>query len=116
MLIKCLLGLLKADKGSIEVDGVQIARNTERNRQFMAQKSGMLFQGAALFDSLKVWENVAFRLIYSERKSPKQAREKAIDCLAQVGLAPEVGDLAPNGVIRRYAKTRRPGARDCFRP
>ena len=96
VLIKCLLGLLKADKGSIEVDGVQIARNTERNRQFMAQKSGMLFQGAALFDSLKVWENVAFRLIYAERKSPKQAREKAIDCLAQVGLAPEVGDLAPN--------------------
>jgi phospholipid/cholesterol/gamma-HCH transport system ATP-binding protein len=95
VLIKCLLGLLKPDQGIIEIDGVNIARQTGGDRRLMAQQSGMLFQGAALFDSLNVWENVAFRLIYAERKSRKYSREKAIDCLAQVGLAAEVGDLAP---------------------
>ncbi|VAW04888.1 Phospholipid ABC transporter ATP-binding protein MlaF [hydrothermal vent metagenome] len=95
VLVKCLLGLLKPDDGVIEIDGVNIARQSGGDRRLIAQQSGMLFQGAALFDSLNVWENVSFRLIYAEKKSRKHAREKALDCLAQVGLAPEVGDLSP---------------------
>ncbi len=95
VLLKCVLGLLKPDNGAIEIDGVNIARQTGGDRRLIAELSGMLFQGGALFDSLKVWENVAFRLVYAEKKPRKQARDKAIDCLAQVGLAPEVGDLSP---------------------
>ena len=96
VLIKCILGLMKPDRGTIEVDGRNVSKQSDRDREFVMKQSGMLFQGAALFDSLKVWENVAFRLVYSERKSQKQAREKAIDCLTQVGLAPEIGDLSPS--------------------
>lgn len=95
VLIKCIIGLLKADKGTIEIEGRNIARLSDRDRDYMTQRSGMLFQGAALFDSLKIWENVAFRLLYGENTSHKNARERAMDCLAQVGLAPEVGDLLP---------------------
>lgn len=96
VLLKCILGLLKPEKGTIEVDGRNIARHTERDQRYMTERSGMLFQASALFDSLNVWENVAFRLLYSEKKSRRAAREKALECLAQVGLAPEVGDLIPS--------------------
>jgi len=98
VLLKCIVGLLKADRGVIEVDGRNIAKNSEADRRHMTQLSGMLFQGSALFDSLKVWENIAFRLLNAENKSRKAARDKAIDCLAQVGLAPEVGDLQPSAL------------------
>ncbi len=96
MLAKCILGLIKVDKGVIEIDGRNIARQTDGDRRFMTGQSGMLFQGAALFDSLPVWENIGFRLIYAQSKSRKAARDKAIDCLSQVGLAPEIGDLFPS--------------------
>ncbi len=95
VLLKCMLGILRADRGAVEIDGRNIVRQTDADRRFMTGQSGMLFQGAALFDSLSVWENIAFRLIYSENKSRKAAREKALECLTQVGLAPEVGNLQP---------------------
>ena len=95
VLAKCILGLIRADKGVIEIDGRDIARQTDSDRRFMTGQSGMLFQSAALFDSLPVWENIAFRLTYAQRKSRKAGHDKAVDCLAQVGLAPEIGDLFP---------------------
>lgn len=95
VLLRCLLGLEKPDAGVIEIDGRDISRQTTRDRDFMTRRSGMLFQRSALFDSLKVWENVAFRLLYSERKSRKKAHDRAVECLAQVGLAPEVAMLSP---------------------
>lgn len=95
VLIKCIIGLMKPDRGVVEVDGRNISRHSDADRRFMTHKSGMLFQGAALFDSLKVWENIAFRLLNADSKSRKGAREKAIECLAQVGLAPEIGELHP---------------------
>lgn len=95
VLLKCIIGLMRPDRGTIEVDGRNISRHSESDRRYMTGMTGMLFQGSALFDSLKVWENVAFRLLNAERKPRKAAREKAIECLAQVGLAPEVGDLQP---------------------
>ncbi|MEM8772873.1 MAG: ATP-binding cassette domain-containing protein [Pseudomonadota bacterium] len=95
VLLKSILGLIRADKGVVNVDGRTISRASDNDRTFVARQTGMLFQGAALFDSLKVWENVAFRLLHAEGKSRAQAREKACECLAQVGLAPEVGDLQP---------------------
>ncbi|MEE2692271.1 MAG: ATP-binding cassette domain-containing protein [Pseudomonadota bacterium] len=95
VLLKCILGLLQPDRGSIAIDGADILRLSDSKRAKATRQISMLFQGAALFDSLRVWENVAFRLLYSEGKPNKQARDRAIDCLAQVGLAPEVGDLSP---------------------
>jgi len=75
----------------------------------------MLFQGGALFDSLRVWENIAFRLIYAERKQQRRARERAVDCLAQVGLAPEIGNLFPaalSGGMRKRVSLARAIAAD----
>lgn len=95
VLLKCILGLMKPDAGEILVDGRNVARQTVADRRHVAEQTGMLFQGAALFDSLSIWENVAFRLLNAERRNRAKAKEKAIDCLAQVGLAPEVGELKP---------------------
>lgn len=95
VLLRCLLGLVKPDGGVIEIDGRNITRQSGRDREFMSARTGMLFQNSALFDSLKVWENVAFRLLYSEKKHRTKARARAVECLAQVGLAPEVADLSP---------------------
>ena len=91
--LKCVLGLVKPDRGNILLDGENVA-NAERD-SFLA-RFGMLFQGGALFDSLTVWENVAFRLLRGSMKSSKQdARDIAIEKLRRVGLKPETADLFP---------------------
>ncbi|MBO6290105.1 MAG: ATP-binding cassette domain-containing protein [Alphaproteobacteria bacterium] len=91
VLIKCIQGLLTPDCGSIKIDGEEVI-GTKKD---IHQKMGMLFQGAALFDSLSVWENVAFRLLENGKISRRKARLKAIQVLRQVGLAPDVADLSP---------------------
>jgi len=91
--LKSVLGLVTPDKGTILLDGEDVA-NAERDA-FLA-RFGMLFQGGALFDSLSVWQNVAFRLLRGSLKRPKpEAREIAIEKLRRVGLKPEVADLFP---------------------
>jgi phospholipid/cholesterol/gamma-HCH transport system ATP-binding protein len=93
VLLKCILGLVKHDTGTITLDG-QDVKTVERDA-FLA-RFGMLFQGGALFDSLKVWENVAFRLMRGATKlPPAQAREIAIEKLRRVGLTPAVADQLP---------------------
>lgn len=93
VLLKSILGLVTPDKGVIALDG-QDVRKAEREA-FLA-RFGMLFQGGALFDSLKVWENVAFRLMRGPLARPKdEAREIAIEKLRRVGLKPAVADLVP---------------------
>ena len=93
--IKCVLGLIKPDSGSIKIDGEEVTGMGARNRERILRKFGMLFQGAALFDSLKVWENVAFGLTQGRGMPREQAREVALQKMAQVGLTPEVGELGP---------------------
>ncbi len=93
--LKCVLGLIEPDSGSIKVDGDEITRLDSRGRDAVMQKFGMLFQGAALFDSLKVWENVAFGLVQGRGMNRKDAHEIAIQKLRAVGLKPEVGNLFP---------------------
>jgi len=93
--IKCVLGLLAPDKGSIKVDGQEVTRLAGRPREKVNRKFGMLFQSAALFDSLKVWENVAFALIQGQGLGRAEAKEIALAKLAKVGLGPEVGELSP---------------------
>jgi len=95
VMIKCVLGILRPEAGQIFVDGQEVTHLHGRGRDAMLRKFGMLFQGAALFDSLPVWENVAFGLIQGRGIRRKQARDKAIETLARVGLGPEVGDLSP---------------------
>jgi len=93
ILIKCILGLVEPDSGVITVDGVDV---TTQPRDAFLARFGMLFQGGALFDSLPVWQNVAFRLLRGSLKRPKaEAKEIAIEKLRRVGLAPDVADRFP---------------------
>ena len=93
VLLKCILGLVRHDGGTITLDGQDV---TKAERDPFLARFGMLFQGGALFDSLRVWENVAFRLMRGALKRPKaEAREIALEKLRRVGLGPQVADLFP---------------------
>ena len=93
VLIKTVLGLVEPDSGRILVDGQDV---TQVKRDAFLSRFGMLFQGGALFDSMPVWQNVAFRLQRGALKRPlAEAREIAIEKLRRVGLAPEVADRFP---------------------
>jgi phospholipid/cholesterol/gamma-HCH transport system ATP-binding protein len=96
VLLKCILGLIEADAGSILVDGEEVVGASARRLTTLRTKFGMLFQSAALFDSLPVWENVAFGLMAAERTERPEARERAIQTLAKVGLTPAVADQFPS--------------------
>lgn len=96
VLIKCIQGLLNADSGSIKVDEEEVVGAPRKQVEAMHTKMGMLFQGGALFDSLSVWQNVAFGLIENQNMPKKQAKNEAIRVLRQVGLAPDVADLSPS--------------------
>ncbi len=115
VLLKCILGLLTPDEGSISVDGQSIHKTGPRTRQNIMGKFGMLFQGGALFDSLSVWENVAFRLIYADGVSRRAARKRAIAALAKVNLGPETANLGPaelsGGMQKRVGLARAIAAR-----
>jgi phospholipid/cholesterol/gamma-HCH transport system ATP-binding protein len=93
--IKSILGILTPDAGKIFVDGVDTTYARGRARDGMLRKFGMLFQGAALFDSLPVWENVAFGLIQGRGMARRKARDIAMEKLAKVGLGADVGTLSP---------------------
>jgi phospholipid/cholesterol/gamma-HCH transport system ATP-binding protein len=96
VMVKCILGLIRPDAGSIKIDGQEVVGMPASEREQLMQKFGMLFQGAALFDSLPVWENVAFALIQGRGLDRQKAHEIAIAKLANVGLGPEVGELRPS--------------------
>ena len=93
--IKCVLGIIRPDSGSVRVEGEEVVGLSGRRRDIYLRKFGMLFQGAALFDSLPVWENVAFGLIQGHGIPRKRAREIAVEKLAKVGLGPDVASLSP---------------------
>ena len=95
VLIKNILGLMQPDAGTITIDGKDTTRAAGADRAAIMAQCGMLFQGGALFDSLPVWENVAFGLIQGRNMPRMQAREIAIEKLAQVGLKPDVANLLP---------------------
>jgi phospholipid/cholesterol/gamma-HCH transport system ATP-binding protein len=94
VLIKCILGIVEADKGSIRIDGEEVVGADRATLTRVRAKFGMLFQGAALFDSLPVWENVAFGLL-ARGMDRKPAKAEAITNLGSVGLGPEDADLVP---------------------
>jgi phospholipid/cholesterol/gamma-HCH transport system ATP-binding protein len=110
VLAKCIIGLMQADGGSIEIDGEEMVGRSAGERERVMRKFGMLFQGAALFDSLPVWENVAFGLIQGRNVARAEAKTTALEKLAQVGLGPDVGELRPSelsgGMQKRVALAR----------
>jgi phospholipid/cholesterol/gamma-HCH transport system ATP-binding protein len=95
VLLKTILGLIVPDAGSIRIDDQETVGLDAAARERINAKFGMLFQGAALFDSLPVWENVAFGLIQGQRMARAEARKQAIENLAAVGLPKAVADLSP---------------------
>ena len=106
VLLKCILGLVAPDAGTIRLGGEDV---TTLPRDAFLSRFGMLFQGGALFDSLPVWQNVAFRHLKS-RMPRREARARAIDTLARVGLPERTADLFPaelsGGMQKRAALAR----------
>jgi phospholipid/cholesterol/gamma-HCH transport system ATP-binding protein len=94
--IKSILGIIRPDEGTILVDGEDVTHIRGAARDKVMRKFGMLFQGAALFDSLPVWENVAFGLIQGRGVPRTKARDIAIQKLAKVGLSEDVAFLSPS--------------------
>ena len=95
VLIKNIIGLMHPDSGSVFIDGQDVTSLTGSEREQVTRKFGMLFQGAALFDSLPVWENVAFGLIQVQRLARRDARDKAVEAMVQVGLKPDIAERYP---------------------
>ena len=110
VLLKCLLGLLRPEKGNIYIDEQQIVGLRLGERAVVNKKIGVLFQGSALFDSLPVWENVAFGLINGYNVKRSIAYDIAIEKLSLVGLGANVGQLSPSvlsgGMKKRVALAR----------
>ncbi len=94
--LKCALGLMTPDEGKVLVDGRNVTHLSLKDRHALAEKFGMLFQGGALFDSLTVWENVAFRLLYAQKVPRKQAKERAIETMRKVRLSQDFAERYPN--------------------
>ena len=95
VLLKCILGLIEPDAGTIDIDGQNVLAMDRRDAEAARSRIGMLFQNGALFDSLPVWENVAFGLLAQKKVTRAEARRRSGDILAQVGLAASVGELSP---------------------
>jgi len=106
--IKCALGLMTLEQGEILFDGKSIS--DPKQRDALRQRTGMLFQGGALFDSLTVWENVAFALLYRDHIGRAEAKKRAIENLAKVRLPASAADLRPaelsGGMQKRVALAR----------
>ena len=113
VLLKSILGLITPDQGQILVDGQDV---TQADRDAFLARFGMLFQGGALFDSLPVWQNIAFRLMRGSLKRPRdEARAIAIEKLRRVGLKPDVADRFPAELSGGMQKTCQFSARRCSR-
>ncbi len=96
VLIKIISTLIAPSSGSVKIDGEEVSNIAPKNRDKLMEKFGFLFQGGALFDSLPIWENVAFRLINQHKIHKNIAREIAIEKLKLVGLSAKNADLFPS--------------------
>ena len=108
--LKCLLGLIKPDSGSIKVNGKETTNQSRKQREEMLKLFGMTFQFGALFDSLPIWENITFRLRQNTNISKSIARTKATKIVKQLGLDKSVIDQYPaelsGGMQKRVALAR----------
>ena len=99
VLIKIISNLLQSSSGTVAIDGQDVSKLNGKERDALMEKFGFLFQGGALFDSLPIWENVAFRLINHNKMNRKEAREVAISKLKSVGLSAKTADPIMADVI-----------------
>ena len=110
VLLKCALGLIEADSGSVRIHGAEMVGASRAERELILSQFGMLFQGGALFDSLPVWENVVFRYRQGKNRQRQHLRDVAMQTLAEVNLEPRVLDLFPaelsGGMQKRVALAR----------
>lgn len=110
VLAKCILGLVAPDEGTIEVDGADLWKMSTREREKTIGRFGALFQAGALFDSLLVWQNVAFQLTSARGWKADDAKKLAVDRLSDVGMDAAVADLFPaelsGGMQKRVAFAR----------
>lgn len=95
VLLKCLVGLMQIDGGSMRYGDLELSGLSTAEWSAFQGRIGMLFQQNALFDSLKIWENVAFRLTHHEGVPRREARDRAVSRMASVGLGEEMADLYP---------------------
>ena len=95
LLLKSMIGLVRPDNGTVEIDGQDVRRMRGRERRAFDDRFGMLFQYGGLFDGMPVWQNIAFKQLQAGQISERDAREMAADKLSIVNLGPEVGDLYP---------------------
>jgi len=98
VLLKCIIGLVEPDAGTIEIDGVDITHAKGKERDVLLQKFGMLFQSGALFDSLPVWKNICFKGLQEGTFSTPEARKIAEETLKAVGLSKDVMDVFPDAL------------------
>lgn len=96
VLIKIIATLIHPTSGSIKIDGEEVSNISIKSRDKLMEKFGFLFQGGALFDSLSIWENIAFRLLYHKKMNKKDAKEIAMQKLKAVGLSEKTADLFPS--------------------
>ncbi|MGY8990547.1 MAG: ABC transporter ATP-binding protein [Rhodospirillales bacterium] len=96
LLLKTIMGLIHPESGSIKIDGVETVNDNDIKQMQMLHRFGVLFQRSALFDSMKVWENVAFRMLQDKSVSQEEARERAVTKIVAVGLAATDADLLPS--------------------
>jgi phospholipid/cholesterol/gamma-HCH transport system ATP-binding protein len=94
--IKIAIGLMRPDAGQVLIDGQDVTALSPGARKQLFGRFGMLFQGAALFDSLNVWENVAFRLMNADGVPRAAAKKRALQALARVRLGSDAAELYPN--------------------
>lgn len=94
VLLKHIIGLLKPDSGHVLIDGKDTTRMDEKELNEIRMKFGMLFQGAALFDSLTVLENVGFSMLEHSNATREEIGKRAKECLALVGLK-DIEDKKP---------------------
>ena len=110
VMLKCILGILPTDSGTIRLDGVDLASASRADRTELRNRIGVLFQGGALFDSLPVWRNITFALTRGRAMNAKAMHAKAVALLAKVGLDAPVADLKPSelsgGMQKRVALAR----------
>lgn len=110
VMLRCILGLMHPENGSVRIDGRETTHLRGRAREEVLSRIGMLFQNAALFDSLRVWENVAFGLMQGRGMRARDAKKIAIEKLESVGLGESVGELRPSelsgGMQKRVALAR----------
>ncbi len=95
VILKCIMGLIPHDGGLITFEDRDVTDYSDIERKELLSHFGMTFQKSGLFDSMPVWKNVAFQLMHGHRISVKEAKERAIDKLAAVGLDSSTAELFP---------------------